>query len=84
MTSASIMDVAAQLRAAIQDHPMTVVLDGSGVRRLGSIAIGTLASLQSDINGYGGRLVFKAFSQPARTPFEICRVTEHFNWDDIL
>jgi len=81
-SSDNVMRFAAEVREALQELPATVIVDGSEVKRLGSVAIGTLASLQSDLREYGGRLVFRRFSRPARIPFEICRVTEHFVWQD--
>ncbi|GEM_PF-3390994 len=79
----AILALSEEIREALErQHPKRLVLDGSRVIRLGSVAIGTLATLAKEIETMGGTLILKSFTPPARRPFEICRVARQFNWED--
>ncbi len=78
----AILALTDEIREALGGGVQRVVLDGSKVVRLGSVAIGALAGLAKEIAAQGGVLVLKSFSLAARRPFEICRVAHQFVWED--
>ncbi len=78
----SILELNDKIREALENNAGRIELDGSRVLRLGSVAIGTLAVLAREARARGGELVFCKFTDAARRPFEICRVEQHFCWED--
>ncbi len=78
----SILKLNEQIKEALAKQVERIELNGSRVLRLGSVAIGTLAVLAREAKSQGCELIFYKFSNPARRPFEICRVEQHFCWED--
>ena len=78
----SILELNDKIRAVLENQPGRIELDGSRVLRLGSVAIGTLAVLAREARTQGAELVFCKFTDAARRPFEICRIEQHFCWED--
>ncbi|MEZ5989526.1 MAG: hypothetical protein R3F30_10440 [Planctomycetota bacterium] len=81
-SSLATLDLADEIRRGLALTPGRIVLDGSRVRRLGSVMIGTLAQFQKEAATWGGTLVLKDFTMMARQPFEVARLCGHFVWED--